>query len=129
MISFFSFYYFSISILKKKQKLKKTEKPFKFENIYSPDIRFTEASNVTGQASSNVQTISSSSNAMNKPIIDPQSLASKQISITPQNMTKQVQTPATLTNNGAIVGLHKQLKYEESPSLKINQSCDMVNVK
>ena len=100
-----------------------------FENIYSPDIRFTEASNVTGQASNNVQTISSSSNAMNKPIIDAQSLASKQIAITPQNMTKQVQTPATLTNNGAIVGLHKQLKYEESPSLKINQSCDMVNVK
>ncbi|CAF0912481.1 unnamed protein product, partial [Brachionus calyciflorus] len=43
------------------------------------------------------------------------------------------QTPSTLTkellSQSANPGLHKQLKYEDSPSMLINQSCDLASFK
>ena len=140
-LDFFSLYKnFSLSMFSILSIL--TEKPYKFENIFSPDIRFTEASSLatsTNATSSNTNgssilpasSISSSSSAASasKSSSDAkQQLSSMQANLlsTPQNMPKLMQTPSTITNSNA----NKQLRYEDSPSsLMINQTCDLAMLK
>ena len=153
-----------------------TAKAFKFENIISPDIRFTENSNANGSAVNTTTTNSSQINqsaisggggsgaavllnmnanntmpattsssksesivvAMGKPPLAFSSVvnANGGVSVTPQAQKLASQTPSTLVsasvNNTLPVhpslGLHKQLKYEESPSLG-NQTCDLASFK
>ena len=93
-----------------------TVKPFKFENIFSPDIRFTENKEQKFTANSN-------NNNNNVPSI---SLVSSSISCVP-TLINCVSTPAPqnclLGSSGInatplnVVNLQKQLKYDDSPSV------------
>ncbi len=136
----------------------KTEKPFKFENLFSPVIRFTEASgtnssknDVSNAVNSNNSQQSSNTTSNNKSETNNILSAKPPIILaTPQQLSKQAQlmeqTPSTIVskpnNNNAItnnqnnntnssnINVHKQLKYEDSPSsLMINQSCDLASLK
>ena len=94
-----------------------TAKPFKFENIFSPDIRFTENKEAKFNANNN--------NGNTVPSI---SLVSSSISCVP-TLINCVSTPAPqnciLSGGGSsimnatplnVVNLQKQLKYDDSPS-------------
>ncbi len=138
-------------------------KPFKFENIFSPDIRFTEAtsssssnaasqsvnigglllgtnssltsSNVNGNNPMKSSNITDQLNLSNKPPLASSSNQMLNMLNTPQQMQKQMQTPSTLKNTNIVIsatpamGLHKQLRYEDSPSILNNQTCELGSFK
>ena len=73
-------------------------------------------------------------NLSNKP---PLASSANQILGTPQQqLAKQMQTPSTLKSTNVVIsatpaiGLHKQLRYEESPSAMLNnQPCELGSFK
>lgn len=134
----FHFHHFTLNFF--------SEKPFKFQNLFSPDIRFAEAptsllpNNPSMNQSNNLTTNADKTSNLSKQISDQSSKQSNpsvsQSLQTPLINPKQIvqQTPQTIISSNQIQSnnpnIHKQLKYEDSPSsMLINQSCDLASFK
>ena len=101
-----------------------TAKPFKFENIFSPDIRFTENKEAKLNGNNNIN----GNNNNNNNTVPSISLVSSSISCVPTliNCVSTTPVPQNCILNGGssimnatplnVVNLQKQLKYDDSPS-------------
>lgn len=112
---------------------KSEKKPFKYQNINSPDIRFADAPANTLLPNPSNLNPSSRQDTKNQVAQNDKNQVPQTPMILNQKQILQ-QTPSTLTkellSQSANPALHKQLKYEDSPSsMLINQSCDLASFK